>query len=415
MAREGESAKANAAEASVSKRELEGGEENFSVGQGEAKRQNKAEGGSARVGGGGAVATGPAVVPSNKMGRVAVWFRRDLRLDDNPALMAALRAGREVVPFFIWAPNEEGVFTPGLSSRWWLRHSLEALSRKLEGLGSRLVLFHAQTSKEAMGPFVRDRKIEAVFFNHLYDPISLVRDKGIRTLLQSMNVHVESFGADLMYEPWEILDAKGRPFCTFESFWSHVVESMMYEPYMPLPCPVALPRVTETVKGNRETLDEVKILSDQEAETCDHLKEKWVPGSNSAALVWNDFLCGKLAYFKSQKAMVYSDCTSRLSPHLHYGEISISSLYFVLKRTKLTCGQVPGNEQQMKSIDVFLRQLGYREYSRYILFHNPFTHERPLLEHLCAVPWQYDQVRQLGPSRANLNLLPLTLSVTDLN
>ena len=69
----------------------------------------------------------------------------------------------------------------------------------------------------------------------------------------------------------------------------------------------------------------------------------------------------------------------------------------------------------MKSIDVFLRQLGYREYSRYILFHNPFTHERPLLEHLCAVPWQYDQVRQLGPSRANLNLLPLTLSVTDLN
>ena len=332
-----------------------------------------------------------AMGPNSKLGRVAVWFRRDLRLDDNPALMAACRAGREVVPFFIWAPEEEGVFTPGLSSRWWLLQSLKSLSHKLECLGSRLVLFNSPTSKQAIVPFVKENNIEAVFFNHLYDPISLVRDKGIRMLLQSMNVHVESFGADLMYEPWEVMDEKGQPFCTFDKFWNHLVSRMPYEPFMPLPAPIAMPKVHESVKGNRTSMEDMKILTEQEAETCDHLKENWVPGTDSAALTWNTFLSVKLPFFKTQKAMVHSDCTSKMSPHLHYGEISVSSIYFFLKKMKIDLGTMPNNEQQLKSIDVFMKQLGYREYSRYTLFHNPFTHERPLLEHLCAVPWQYDQ------------------------
>ncbi|QDZ25668.1 cryptochrome/DNA photolyase [Chloropicon primus] len=337
-------------------------------------------------------AVGPSsVTQAGKLSRVVVWFRRDLRLEDNPALMAALRAGREVIPLFIWAPEEEGVFTPGLSSRWWLTQSLESLSRKLEALGSRLVLFKTPTTKEGIVPFVKDNDIQAVYFNHLYDPISLVRDKGIRTLLQGLNVHVESFGADLMYEPWEIYDEKGQVFNTFDKFWEHIVNKMPYEPFMPLPCPVAMPKVPDEVKGNRASLDEVAIMTEEEAATSEHLKEKWMPGSDSAHMVWNKFLCEKLAFFKQEKAMVHSDCTSRLSPHMHYGEISVSSLYFVLKKMKLSLSTALDSEQQIASVDKYIKQLGYREFSRYILFHNPFTHERPLLEHLCAVPWQYDQ------------------------
>jgi deoxyribodipyrimidine photolyase len=343
----------------------------------------------------GTMTTVPALPPmmqTSKMGRVAVWFRRDLRLDDNPALMAACRAGREVVPLFIWAPEEEGVFTPGLSSRWWLKSSLKSLSEKIEFLGSRLVFSRAQTSKQAIVPFVKDNNIDAVFFNHLYDPISLVRDKGIRMLLQSMNIHVESFGADLMYEPWEVLDEKGQPFCTFDKFWSHVVNKMPYEPFMPLPTPVALPKLDPSVKGNRETLEQMEILSEDEIETCEHLGENWMPGSDSAKVTSKDFIFQKLHFFKTQKHRVYSDCTSKLSPHLHYGEISVSSLCSVLKGLKMTLdGQGQLSEQHNKSINCFMKHLGYREYSRYILFHNPFTHEKPLLEHLGAVPWQYDQ------------------------
>mmetsp|Transcript_6766 Transcript_6766/g.16505 ORF Transcript_6766/g.16505 Transcript_6766/m.16505 type:complete len:606 (+) Transcript_6766:156-1973(+) len=332
-------------------------------------------------------AEGATLLP--KLNRVAVWFRRDLRLDDNPALMAACRAGREVVPIFIWAPEEEGVFTPGLSNRWWLEHSLKALAQKIERLGSRLLLFKAATSKNAIIPFVKECNIEAVFFNHLYDPISLVKDKGIRTLLQSMNVRVESFGADLMYEPWEILDEKGAPFVTFKTFWEHVTTKMPYEPFLPMHGPIALPAVDESVNGNVEgSLD---ILTKEERETCDHLKDKWLPGSDSAVQIWNEFLYKKMPFFKEQKATVYSDCTSKLSPHLHYGEISVSSIYFVLKTMRQQLSATAGNERQIKSNDAFMKQLGYREYSRYILFHNPFTHERPLLEHLCAVPWSYDQ------------------------
>jgi cryptochrome 1 len=109
-----------------------------------------------------------------KLERVAVWFRRDLRVEDNPALVAALQLGMEVIPVFIYAPEEEGQFQPGRCSRWWLHKSLIALERDLVALGSRLLFYRAIDSRVALAQLVEDLGVQAVVFNHLYDPMSMV-------------------------------------------------------------------------------------------------------------------------------------------------------------------------------------------------------------------------------------------------
>ena len=332
--------------------------------------------------------SGKAFSVPAKVRRVAVWFRRDLRLDDNPALIAACRAGVEVIPLFVWASEEEGIFSPGRSSRWWLEGSLEALSAQLSALGSRMVLFHAKTSKDALLPFVKQYNVDALFFNHLYDPISLVRDNKIRLELRKMGVHVESFGADLLYEPWEVFDADGKPFVGFEPFWD-AIKRMNYEPLVPLPSPVALPLVHSTILGNVTRVSELGILEKDESLTCDHLRLNWQPGATHANALWQDFAFKRLPNFSTGKAKVDFSVTSKLSPFIHYGEISIRRMHYQLKKMRQECEARGVNE--FASIDGFSKQLGYRDYSRYILFHNPFTHERPMLEHLRAVPWNYDQ------------------------
>jgi len=383
---------------------------------------------------------------------VAVWFRRDLRLDDNPALTAAVSSGAEVVPVFIWAPEEEGQFQPGKSSRWWLQRSLRALEGQLRALGSGLVCHRSHSSLEGLGALVKQVGADAVFFNHLYDPISLVRDNSIKTVLMQKGVHTESFGADLLYEPWELFNKEGKPHTKFEGFWDHVCQ-MPYDVPVPILPPAALPQLR--VEGwDPETggVASFQFLSDVERNSSESLEQHWEPGEAGAMRTWQEFLHTRLRRYKRDKKLLGSpdQATSRLSPALHYGEISVKRMYHMVKHAEWQWMQVrkageargpgplglasaagpapphaeraaaggaggaggepagasggaagssggggedsPGARDASETSDVqaFLRQLGYREYGRYLSFHFPFTHERPMLEHLRACPWRYD-------------------------
>lgn len=171
--------------------------------------------------------------PSSGPLDVAVlWFRRDLRVYDNPALVAALNSAKHVIPVYVWAPEEEvrcrgvawplgllpavpgpsfvlllqGQFQPGRQTRWWTKHSVMCLSQRLQQLGSRLVVRRARESGQALSELVRETGAQAVFFNHLYDSISMVRDQQVKDQLRAQGVLTSTFNADLLYEPWEVLD-----------------------------------------------------------------------------------------------------------------------------------------------------------------------------------------------------------------
>ncbi|RRT54414.1 hypothetical protein B296_00031369 [Ensete ventricosum] len=161
-----------------------------------------------------------------------VWFRRDLRVEDNPALAAGVRAGA-VVALYIWAPEEEGPFYPGRVSRWWLSQSLHHLDSSLRSLGTPLVTKRSLDTASTLLEVVRSAAATSLFFNHLYDPLSLVRDHRLKELLTAQGIRVCSFNADLLYEPWEVNDENGQPFTTFAPFWNRCL-SMPYDPAAPL-------------------------------------------------------------------------------------------------------------------------------------------------------------------------------------
>lgn len=141
---------------------------------------------------------------------------------------------------YVFAPEEEGQFQPGRCSRWWLHKSLEALDQDLRALGSRLLCFRAADSLSLLAALAARLGAQAVLFNHLYDPISMVRDNEVKAGLVAAGFYCQSFNADILREPWETLDTAGRPFTSYDAFWTAHCR-LPYPPPPPLPMPAAMP------------------------------------------------------------------------------------------------------------------------------------------------------------------------------
>ncbi|MEZ5363952.1 MAG: deoxyribodipyrimidine photo-lyase [Bryobacterales bacterium] len=137
-----------------------------------------------------------------------VWFRQDLRLDDNPALLRALERSGPILPLYIWAPDEEGDWPPGGATRWWLHQSLEALAKAIEKRGASLTLRSGQTL-ETLRAVIAETGADAVHWNRRYEPASIARDAEIKKALESDGVRVKSFNGALLWEPWEALKGNG--------------------------------------------------------------------------------------------------------------------------------------------------------------------------------------------------------------
>ncbi|KAM1720778.1 hypothetical protein TB2_021951 [Malus domestica] len=176
--------------------------------------------------------------------KTIVWFRRDLRIEDNPALAAADRDG-SVFPVYVWCPKEEGQFYPGRVLRWWLKQSLAHLDQSLKSLGAELVLIETQSTLAALLVCIQAIGATKVVFNHLYDPVSLIVDHNIKGKLVELGISVQSFNADLLYEPWEVYAGKGQAYTTFEAYWDKCLH-MQRELVIRFP-PWKLMPATETV------------------------------------------------------------------------------------------------------------------------------------------------------------------------
>ena len=148
-----------------------------------------------------------------------VWLRRDLRLDDNPALAAAARRGI-VMPVYVWAPGEEGDWAPGAASRVWLHHSLHALHSSLEELGLRLIIRRGDSS-EVLTRLAAESGADAVYWNRLYEPLAVRRDTTIKRSLRESGLEARSFNAALLNEPHSVQNKQGKPFRVFTPFYKH--------------------------------------------------------------------------------------------------------------------------------------------------------------------------------------------------
>ncbi len=147
-----------------------------------------------------------------------VWFRQDPRLSDHPALAAALKRKRAVLPVYVRAPEEEGTWTPGAVSKWRLHHSLADLGATLGQFGSRLILRRGPT-EETLSSLAAETGAGTVLWNRRYEPAAVTRGSNLKSKLRARGLLAESFNASLLYEPWTTHSQSGEPFRGFAAFW----------------------------------------------------------------------------------------------------------------------------------------------------------------------------------------------------
>lgn len=154
------------------------------------------------------------------MSLAIMWFRRDLRLNDNPALAAAAACHDRILPVYVHAPGEEAPWQPGAASNWWLHHALADLDRQLDGG----LLLRAGESLPTLLDLLEKTDAEAVYWNRLYEPSVVARDRIVKQTLRERGIKAESANAALLFEPWTVQKQSGGPFRVFTPFWKQLLK-----------------------------------------------------------------------------------------------------------------------------------------------------------------------------------------------
>jgi deoxyribodipyrimidine photo-lyase len=304
------------------------------------------------------------------MSTALVWFRRDLRVADNPALCAAVAAGHTPIPVYIHAPHEEQPWEPGAASLWWLHHSLLALDGDLKALGSSLVLRGGDTAVE-LDRLIAETGACAVYWSRLYDPALVRRDASIKEGLRGRGIEAHSHAAHLIAEPWEIKNGSGQPYRVFSPFWRKLRASL------PLPEPLPAPSTLAPHEVTGIELDTLELLP--RIEWDQGFYGVWSPGSEAALGQLNEFVIGALENYSAGRDRPDRPGTSRLSPHLHFGEISPRQVADRLLRKS--------SPAQRELAEPYLRELGWRDFGHHLLYHFPHTTEQALQTGFAAFDW----------------------------
>ncbi len=310
-----------------------------------------------------------------------VWFRQDLRLADNPALSAALERARNgggpVIPLFILdeTPPQRPL---GGAARWWLHHSLTALAEGLAGLGLPLILRRG-AAEAVLDRLLAETGAAALFWNRCYEPGAISRDAALKLSLKQRGMAVESFNSALLREPWEVKTGQGRFFQVFTPFWRAAQAGLTVPPCLPVPEPIQ--QAPLTIDSDR--LDDWALLPTK-PDWAGGLRATWTPGEAGAQARLERFLAHRLRRYGERRDLPGDEGTSRLSPHLHWGEIGPRQIWHALMhRLGADSGLAAGGE-------VFARELGWREFSHHLLYHLPQLPTDNLRKEFDAFPWQPD-------------------------
>jgi deoxyribodipyrimidine photo-lyase len=306
---------------------------------------------------------------------VIVWFRLDLRLADNPALDAARQTDAAVVPLYIHAPEEEEPWPAGSASRWWLHHSLRALDRGLREIGSRLVLRRGPTLS-VLGEIIMETGAGAVHWNRRYEPVVRSRDEALERALLQRSMEVRVFDGALLHPPGSIRKTNGQPFRLFTPFWKHCLSRS--DPEEPLAAPDRLSAPRRWPKC--VALGELELLP--RPDWAAGLRAAWQPGENGATERLVKFMEGGFDAYSARRNEPGVAGTSRLSPHLHFGEISARQVWRHASGPAGKRSSVAGRHSR------FHAELGWREFAHHLLFHFPQTAEEPLRPEFRRFPWR---------------------------
>ncbi len=368
-----------------------------------------------------------------------MWLRRDLRLADNPALAEAVARGEAVVPLVLWpdrgpvgavraSPDAArggrlagAVRAPGGAARWWLARSLISLDSDLRRRGSALVIRRyaatPETAAAAVVACAREAGALRVVWVRGIDPPQRAEDDGARAALTAAGIEpIVVSGGTLLVEPDAVETAQGRPYQVFTPFWRTVSADL--PPAPPLPAPEKLPSPRPLPAGIP--------LSELEREAVKPWSAgfdgAWQPGEAGACACLSRLLDAVLPDYADDRDRPDLEGSSRLSPHLHWGELSARQVWHAVAgrlaevglEAEAAIGPPSWREERQAGgggvragstvrgpslggagsaalaggAAAFLRQLGWREFAHHLLWHFPHTVDRPLREPFAAFPWR---------------------------
>ena len=287
---------------------------------------------------------------------IIVWFTRDLRLADHPALQAAVCTG-PVIPVFILQDGDTVRWPLGGASKWWLAQSLRSLARDLAKTGSKLIL--RRGDPDAILPaLAQEVGAEAIYWSRAYEPDLIRAQENARAALEDAGVTVKRFGGRILFEPENVATKDGAPYKVFTPFYKALLARG--GPAEPLAAP--------HLAGAPEAWPESDNLENwglepSKPDWAGGLRASWTPGERGA--------CDRLTRFLDEAAADYDDMrdrpdidgTSRMSPHLTWGEISPRQIWHA--------AQPRAEEGAEKGIQSFLSEVVWREFSYHLLFHWP--------------------------------------------
>ncbi|MBX9689777.1 MAG: DNA photolyase family protein [Candidatus Obscuribacterales bacterium] len=318
---------------------------------------------------------------------ILLWFRRDLRLDDNAALNAALAADRKVIPVFIWSPEEESPWQPGAAGNVWLHHSLIVLTEALRQKGSDL-LIKAGDSTKVLLDLCRKHSATAVHANSVYEPFWIERDRSLEKTLSQQGIEYKLFAGALLFDPFAIRSSQDKPFQVFTPYWKNCLLKDP-SPGKPLPEPERMPAFRAE---SGDSLASLSLLP--EIHWHKGILETWTPGLVEAALKLEKFLDSVVCNYANSRDLPFTEGTSRLSPYLHFGEISprrvFSAVQENLQRTNPLAKDAPriNGMKAVNSGEVYLRELGWREFAHHVLCNFPKTDSEALRDDYSRFPWR---------------------------
>lgn len=302
---------------------------------------------------------------------VLLWFRDDLRLSDHAALSAATATKRPVLPVYVLDEDAAGRWAPGGASRWWLHHSLASLGADLNARGNALLLRRGDAAYH-LCTIARNIGAEVVHAGDAPEPWARAQEARAVAALGRCGIAFQRHRTTTLFDPEAIRTQAGGAFRLYAPFTRACAAAG--PPPAPHPAPAAIPP-PDRVPCSDQLED--WALWPRKPDWAGGLRAAWMPGERAAHERLSRFARRALARYPTERDRPDLDATSRLSPHLHFGELSAATVWHAAS------GHPGGGK--------FMAELLWREFARHLLWHEPTLPDTPMRPALAMMPWRHDE------------------------
>lgn len=322
--------------------------------------------------------------PMNELPTI-VWFRKDLRLRDQPALCEAVERGGPLIPVFLWSPETDSAWGMGAAQRVFLHDALKSLDADLRERGLRLIIRKTDDCLATLRELVEATGAGAVLWNRGYEPTTIARDSEIKSALNKDRLYVRSYNGSLIFEPHEVATGAGDPYKVYTPFWKAV--NALEKEIIVLDTPRRDRMIAPKSWPDSLSVDDLDLLPPKrEGGWEKRIREHWPAGEQDALNRFRAFLDTRAATYKEQRNYPDRDATSCLSPYLALGQISPRLIW----QQAEACMNDQSDADARASVEHFLKEMVWREFSYHLLYYFPHTTTEPLRPKFAEFPWHDD-------------------------